>query len=616
MPQQSSPTPLRRAGWLAGRALAVLAFTALAGRVAAQQMGELGSMVPSDPVDDSRFGQAVALDGDTAAIGAPWHNMAYVYQRQAGTWGEQARIAYPGSFSHAEFGHAVALEGDTLVVGAWRDGAFSQGQAYVYTRSAGVWSLATVLGASRPRVEARFGSAVALLGSTAVIGASRDNGGVPSSGAVYVFEGAGSSWTEVQRLTAPSPHSDNQFGSSLQLTSDRLLVGMEVTRVGTAPHPGSVHLFARVGAAWTLEARFVDADPSVDYWTGSLDGDRIALTAIEADNQRGSVRIQERGPGGWSETARLLPHMSQFHDSFGLQVVLVGDRLFASTRRHELNRDRGAVYLFRRHGELWAEEQWLIAADGSVYDAFGRGLAYDQGELLIGDPSEGVPGFLTGKAYVFGEVASPPGPSLLAVSPGTVEALLPGTERTVTLAGNRLDLATVLTLDGVPIEPARTTRVDDRLIRLDMPQASRRGTLTLAVSDGVNTTSQPITVTVVAAPRLEVGSGDPGQVIDPDAGLSFRLAGTPRLIQAVYASTRLVPSISPQVSLAIGDGFTALCRGGWYVIPNRGWLQVDLTPSRLSDPALIGLTFHVQSFELDGATPWPVSNVQSIQLGP
>lgn len=612
MPQQSSSTPLRRAGWLAGRALAVLAFTALAGRVAAQQMGELGSMVPSDPVNDSRFGQAVALDGDTAAIGAPWHNMAYVYQRQAGTWGEQARIAYPGSFSHAEFGHAVALEGDTLVVGAWRDGAVSQGKAYVYTRSAGVWSLARVLGASLPQSEARFGTAVALLGSTAVIGAPREDLGA-SSGAVYVFEGSGSSWNEVERLTAPSLQFDNQFGAFLQLTTDRLLVGIAATSVGAG---GNVHLFARGGATWTLEARFADPDPSVDYWVGYLDGDRIALTAIQAGTNRVSVRIQERGPTGWSETARLFPPIGLGLFEMDMRVVLDGDRLFVSGSRPWHFSERGVVYLFRRHGELWVEEQWLIAEDDSVYDHFGRDLAYDQGELLIGDPSEGVPGFLTGKAYLFGEVASAPGPTLLAVSPGTVEALLPGTERTVTLAGNRLDLATVLTLDGVPIETARTTRVDDRLIQLDMPQASRRGTLTLAVSDGVNTTSQPITVTVVAAPRLEVGSGDPGQVIDPDAGLSFRLAGRPRLIQAVYASTRLVPSVSPQVSLAIGDGFTALCRGGWYVIPNRGWLQVDLTPSRLSDPALIGLTFHVQSFELDGATPWPVSNVQSIQLGP
>jgi len=592
--------------------LGALLFTAFVTRATAQQMGELGSMVPSDPVSDSRFGQAVALDGDTAAVGAPWHNTAYVYRREAGLWSEQARIAYPGSFGHAEFGQAVALEGDTLVVGAWRDGAYSQGKAYVYTRSAGAWSLATVLGASLPRVEARFGTAVALLGSTLVIGAPRDNGGVPSSGAVYVFEGSGSSWSEVQRLTAPSPHSDNLFGSPLHLTSERLLVGMEATRVGTDPHPGSVHLFARTGATWTLEARFVDPDPGVDYWVGYLDGERVALTAKDTVNHRISVRIQERGPGGWSETARIFPLMGEMD----MRVALDGERLFVSGARPWHFGSRGVVYLFRRHGELWVEEQWLIAEDDSAYDHFGRDLAYDQGELLIGDPSEGVPGFLTGKVYVFGEVASPPGPTLLAVSPATVEALIPGTERTVTLAGNRLDLATRLSLDGVPIEASRTTLIDDRLMRLDMPQASRRGTLVLAVSDGVNTSAQSITVTEAAAPRLEVGSGDPGQVIDPDAGLSLRLAGRPRGIQAVYASTRLVPSVSPQVSLAIGDGFSALCRGGWYVIPNRGWLQVDLAPSRLADPALIGLTFHVQSFELSGPTPWPVSNVQSLEIGP
>lgn len=603
----------RRFGpWL----LSLVAFQLSAGAAAAQLVGELARLEPSAPSSqDGRFGAALALDQGTAVVGAPENQAVYVYVLQGSTWVEQARIAYPGAAS-AEFGHAVALAGDTLFVGAWLDGAFAQGAVYVYQRNGGAWTLTAQLGASRPRVDARFGSALAVHGGTLAIGALRDNGGVASSGAVYVFTGSGSSWSEVAKLAASPPRSGDDFGFQLQLTSTHLLVGMSAA--GGTARRSTVHLFTGAGASWTLEALFAASEPTLEYRFGWLEGDRLALSALDRFSGRGSVVVLERGPTGWSETSRVVPQ-SNSSDGFGFPVVLDGERLFTAVQSHD-GLGRGAFYVFRRHGTRWVEEQMLDPDDGSPYGLFGAAFVLESGRLLVGDPLEGTLGAIDGAAYVLGDVVAPPGPSLTAVSPAIVEALIPGTEPTVALAGNALDLATTWTLDGVPIDPARLTRVDDRFVLLDMPQANRRGTLALGVSDGTHTDTHPITVVEVAAPRLEVGSGDPGQSVPHGASLSFRIAGTPQsfggapIVQGVYASTSLLPSISPQLSLAIGDSFRSLVRAGWYTIPNRGWIEVQI-PS-LPDPGLVGLTFHVQAFELRSPTPWRVSNVQSILILP
>jgi hypothetical protein len=88
-----------------------------------------------------------------------------------------------------EFGHAVALDGDTAIIGAHFDddnGSMS-GSAYVFTRTAGVWTEEAKLLPADGAAEHNFGVSVALDGDTAVIGAHRDTVNGDRSGSAYVF---------------------------------------------------------------------------------------------------------------------------------------------------------------------------------------------------------------------------------------------------------------------------------------------------------------------------------------------------------------------------------------------------------------------------------------------
>ena len=75
-----------------------------------------------------------------------------------------------------------------------------------------------------------------------------------------------------------------------------------------------------------------------------------------------------------------------------------------------------------------------------------------------------------------------------------------------------------------------------------------------------------------------------------------------------------MPSTNAYVGLGIGNHFTNLFKGGQYVIPAAGWLQVNIPSSALPDPGASGTIFYSQTLELAFPTPFAVSNVQSIQM--
>jgi hypothetical protein len=181
-------------------------------------------LLPGDPTppqtsafDD--FGGAVALDGDTALIGAHGLRAAYVFTRSGNAWTQQAKLVPNDACS--SFGWSIALCGDTALVGTsiWN-------KAYVFTRSAGNWSQQAVLTSPPGITTGRFGHSVAVFNNTAVVcddQASVNNG--TCNGAAYVFTRSGTTWSYKRTLNAPDPIAFDSLGSSVALKSNTALVG-------------------------------------------------------------------------------------------------------------------------------------------------------------------------------------------------------------------------------------------------------------------------------------------------------------------------------------------------------------------------------------------------------
>ena len=218
-----------------------------------------------DPRSGDKFGWSVAIGGDTIVVGAPNAKDYGTGGSVTGSGSENAGKIYifrrasdgtytvlPGAGGHplnhitandgvtelnayAYFGYSVAIDGDTVVAGA-RHGyngnasfeSEGKGAVYVYHReSDGTYNAQVLLEASDAADDDRFGHSVAIDGDTIVVGAIGDDDVASGSGSVYVFRmpDGGTTYSQVQKLTASDAVQFDSFGWSVAIEDGTIMVG-------------------------------------------------------------------------------------------------------------------------------------------------------------------------------------------------------------------------------------------------------------------------------------------------------------------------------------------------------------------------------------------------------
>ncbi|MGQ0621416.1 MAG: Calx-beta domain-containing protein [Panacagrimonas sp.] len=234
------------------------------------------------------FGFDVALSGERALIGAPSgglenNNAAYVFVRSGTTWMQEARLLPPsGGNPGKHFGEAVAISGDTAVVGAWTDDLGRRttisnppGSATVFVRTGSTWSRQARLIASRPTENPGFGISVSLQGDTALVGMPFDDLVSLNEGSARLFRRFGSSWSEQRKLVTSERQENARLGQSVALSGE--------TAVGGAF--GSDGVSASTGAAFVFDVGGFVA-PTLDF--GDARDPRFP-TLLENDGARHQV---------------------------------------------------------------------------------------------------------------------------------------------------------------------------------------------------------------------------------------------------------------------------------------------------------------------------------------
>jgi hypothetical protein len=212
-------------------------------------MTQTAKLIASDPATTDVMGSGVTIVGDTVAISADRDDGAftdqgsvYVFVKPGGGWADMTQLAKLTASDAASLdtlGLGLSISGDTLVAGA-RFKNSSQGAAYVFVKPPGGWTNMTQsakLTASDGAASDLFGSAVSISGETIAVGAGSDDGlAGANQGAVYKFLRPPGGWvgalTENEKLTASDASANDQFGSSVALSSTTLLVGAVMDDVG------------------------------------------------------------------------------------------------------------------------------------------------------------------------------------------------------------------------------------------------------------------------------------------------------------------------------------------------------------------------------------------------
>ena len=245
---------------------AAYVFTRSAGGLWSQQ----DKLMPSDPAYDGQFGRAVDIDGNTAFVGAFGSTLrngaVYVFTRSGSDWTERTKLTPSDATLGQYFGNEVALDGDTALIGAVEDDEKGPraGAAYVFTGSGASWQQQKKLFASDPMDLAQFGGDVALQDGTALVGASHAD---DQRGSVHVFTGSGSSWTHRAKLVASDRSTACEFGMSVSLSGGTALVGA-YREDRAAQNMGSAYLFTGAGSTWTERAKLTASDAAADDYFG------------------------------------------------------------------------------------------------------------------------------------------------------------------------------------------------------------------------------------------------------------------------------------------------------------------------------------------------------------
>lgn len=453
------------------------------------------------------FGTAVAVDGDRIVVGAPDRDvlgatdagMAYVFERSGSSWTYVAGLSAPLPASSDKHGAAVAVFGDSIAVGApLRDfsvrGGTNRGAVYVYepgsfgfvrtqslaasdgrtgdgfgqslagiedagTRrllvgAAGVdvsyalssltnagaaylyesavkssFGAPTKLGATKPSANAGFGGRVAISTRTLVVGAAGTDGAVLSAGAAHVFRLAGGGWSEEAILVDESPDSHAILGSSVAIVDDLAIVGAQNEDLGQGlTDTGSAHVFRGVSGSWSRvhvahaaesptngsygRVLAVSDDTLVSGNTSGVDAvedDTLALFSRQPLPTVGRLEIRTWNGTTWALAQTILPDLVSAafpeESANGATLALRGDVLVLGCPRW--NGGDGRVFVYRRASGSWSLAQTIDAPTAaSTFDTnFGRDVVLDGSTLVISEvPSAGIPGTRYGRAHVLVDV--------------------------------------------------------------------------------------------------------------------------------------------------------------------------------------------------------------------
>lgn len=261
------------------------------------------------------FGRSLVLAGDELIVGAPHRNLSgyvnyagnqgvvQVFRREGAGWFLRQELRAPEVRPGHAFGELVASDGRTLAVLAPRyfgDEAQDPRQLYICERGPAGWELAAEHLAEGVRLLSSFVhvQSLAVAGNWIFAGVADSD-----SGAVHVFHRGAGGWTQLDVLRPPV--ATPGFGWGLSAEGDTLVVA--------APQRGSVHAYARQGDLWSPAHVFTSDDPAENDEFGSsvsLSGDRLVIGATGDDEvapDAGALYVFERGAGGWRLATKLAP---------------------------------------------------------------------------------------------------------------------------------------------------------------------------------------------------------------------------------------------------------------------------------------------------------------------
>ncbi len=366
--------------WHSGLITLLLLWVALP--LQAQSWWQVTGTNNSDGRVQDNFGQAVAVSGDYAIIASNGQDYdvananyvdrtgaAYFFERTATGWTQVKKVTQPSGDRHSGdvFGTSVAISGNYAIVGApgedhHANGGQSRnnaGAAYIFERVAGVWTYKQKITSSGRIVGGQFGNSVGISGDYVIVGATHEErdaselNPLSQSGAAYIYERNGSgTWVQVKKIVPSDRKASVQFGRTATISGN----------------------YAAVGSV----AENTDA------------------AGANSKSSAGAVYMLERdGSGNWAQVQKVVPSDRTASDQFGCSISLSGSRILIGAQYQDLDAaganslsDAGAAYIFDLVGGTWTQTQKIVSGNRESSGIFGVSVSLSGDKIVVGASQE------------------------------------------------------------------------------------------------------------------------------------------------------------------------------------------------------------------------------------
>jgi hypothetical protein len=340
----------------------------------------------------------------------------------------------------AELGNAVAVSGSTVVVGddtALRSG-IKVGAAYVFTEGESGWATGTQVAKLLPptsQKEEGFGTSVAVSGSTIVVGApGREGHGGFGGGAAFVYTEPAGGWGAVKEDTQAVELLNSEDVAEYEFGQSVAISG-ETIVVGSPEYRDYTQNPTTPAAEG---AAFVFVQPT-GGWPGAA-SPTYQTDTLDIHEAEGEEKITHVG-----ESVAI----AEQGDAQTIVVGAPGAQVGAEFDKYR----RGTVLLFARPAEGWSDapdRQFfpsgrLVASGGNEFAELGVSVSVSGSVIAAGARYAEVEGIKHGAAYVF--IAPAAGWSAVREEAQAAELVNPGTSeadefgRSVAIEGSTVAVA-------------------------------------------------------------------------------------------------------------------------------------------------------------------------------
>ena len=387
----------------------VLALLALACLPLTARASSLVSIANPSPGGGDRFGTTVATLGTSAVIvgspndavstGTGTATAGSVFVVDATSGATLLSIPNPTPKSGDKFGNAVASAGSNVLVGAPYDdtGTSDAGAAYLFDGSTGAL-LRTFLNPTAADSD-HFGAAVAATGNYVLVGAPEDDTAANNAGAVYVFDATNGNL--LGTITGPAAASGDGFGNALAIRGTSVIIGAYKVDAG-ASDAGAVYVFD-IATRGLLRSIPNPSPNGSDFfgWSVAAVGNDVLAGAYQDDTgatNAGSAYLFDGDTGVLKRTFNNpTPGQSDF---FGYAVAGMGPNVLVGAYQDDTSAsDSGSAYLF--DGATGTLLGTFNNPTPAISDYFGQSLAAFDDAIVVGAPEDDQWAANSGVIHVF-----------------------------------------------------------------------------------------------------------------------------------------------------------------------------------------------------------------------